>query len=438
MKKVCISIVCMMIVFISIQAIIGVSAEAFHITKSNVSNMRIEDEIAIRSSNALMISLDEDRILYDKNSEDKVYPASITKVMSALVALDMIQNMDEKVVFTKEMLDGLFEAEASVAGFVLGEEVSMKDLLYGLLLPSGADAGRALSITLSGSEEAFVKKMNQKAKELGMDQTHFVNTSGLHDDDHYTTCADLVKLIKEAMKNKVLYEMFCSDTYQVAPTNQHPEGLTFHSSMRLQLNTLGGSSYILGGKTGYTQEAGSCLASVASYEGMNFLLVTTGGQKNGLNTDSAQDAITLYSHFIDKYDQRLIYRKGEELTKVKVKWNYDVKELTFKAQDDIYVMVPKEIESKNIVKEYIGEKDVETPIEKNQVLGSIEIKVNGESVKNIQISNKDFVEKNILLYAWDVCISFMSQYRNIFIIIGFGIIALIVSIIWRKKSKRYV
>ena len=172
----------------------------------------IASEIPEVSSEAVILyQLNEDKVIYEKNSEEQLAPASLTKVMTMYVALEKITDLDQTVTLTDEMFQGLAESNASVAGFYVGETVTYRDLLYGSLFPSGGDATQALAILLYGNQENFVARMNEKAEELGMKQTHFENATGLPDENHYSTASDMALLLKEALKNKTFYELFTTD-----------------------------------------------------------------------------------------------------------------------------------------------------------------------------------------------------------------------------------
>ena len=155
----------------------------------------------ISSKNAVLYNLNDDNIIYEVNKDERVSIASMTKIMTCLVALEKINNPKDKVVMTTSMFYRLAEENASVAGFYIGEEVTYEDLLYGLMLPSGADAAQALAISLYGSVDKFVDRMNEKAKELGLKNTHFVNPTGLDIKGHYSSVDDVAIILKEALKN---------------------------------------------------------------------------------------------------------------------------------------------------------------------------------------------------------------------------------------------
>ena len=164
-----------------------------------------------------------------------------------------------------------------MAGFEPGDRVKAKDLLYGVLLPSGAECCRTFAESISGSESAFVKLMNEKANQIGLKNTHFTNCTGLHDRNHTSSVKDIAVLLQYALKNQAFYQAFTSSYYSVPPTNQHPEGFTFYSTVfqNQAVETIHNGE-LLGGKTGYTEQAGQCLASLATINGKQYLLVTAG------------------------------------------------------------------------------------------------------------------------------------------------------------------
>ena len=195
--------------------------------------------------------------------------------MTVVLAMEKLDNLDDTTVLDGDMFRELYAQGASMAGFAPQDQVSYRDLLYGALLPLGAECCEALARVCDGSEEAFVKEMNQKAKKLGMKHTNFKNVTGLHDKDHYTTAEDLSLLLEYALKNQEFYEIFTAKSHSMAPTASHPEGFTVYSTMRQEMEQNGISEPgILGGKTGYTSEAGLCLGSLLSLGGKEYILIT--------------------------------------------------------------------------------------------------------------------------------------------------------------------
>ncbi len=181
------------------------------ITTQNNIKQGIKD-IKLNSPYAILIDLEDQSILYEKNADKKIYPASLTKIMSCVVALDHINDLNQKVTVTEKDLEGLAEANASVAGLQPGDKVTYEDLLYALVLPSGANV---LANNLCGDMKSFVQEMNNKAKAYGMVNTHFMNATGLHDDNHYTTMQDLKQMMKHAWINTAFQKVLTTTKYEI-------------------------------------------------------------------------------------------------------------------------------------------------------------------------------------------------------------------------------
>jgi len=198
---------------------------------------------------------------------------------------------------THYTFNGLYSANASMAGFQPGEKVRAIDLLYGVMLRSGAEACIGLADHIAGSEQDFVTMMNQKAADLGMYNTHFENTTGLHNENHYTTVKDLAILLNYALQNETFREIFTASRHSTQPTNKLPEGITFYHIMFEKLNNqniIGGE--ILGGKTGYTDEAGLCLASLAKVGHQEYILITAGAKGDIYSEQyNITDALAVYN-----------------------------------------------------------------------------------------------------------------------------------------------
>lgn len=249
------------------------------------------------SNNAILVRLEDEKVLMQKNAEEKVYPASLTKIMTAVAAIENIDNLNEEILLDSSVFQELYEANASMAGFQPGERVKAIDLLYGALLPSGAESCVGLAVRIAGTEKDFAELMNRKAAELGMTGTHFVNSTGLHDKNHYTTVRDLAVLLCYALQNDTFREIFTSSRHVIQPTNMHPDGITIYSTL---FDKLSGQSVIdgeiTGGKTGYTDKAGLCLASLAKVGGREYILITAGAKGNHYTEQfNITDALAVYN-----------------------------------------------------------------------------------------------------------------------------------------------
>lgn len=250
------------------------------------------------SENAILIRPENQRVLLQKNEEERIFPASLTKIMTVIVAIENLPDLTEEIELSATMYWSLYEAGASMAGFEPEEEVRAIDLLYGAMLPSGAECCVGLADQIAGSEQEFVAKMNQKAADLGMDHTLFKNVTGLHDENHYTTVKDMSILLSYALQNSIFREVFTSSSYSTLPTNIHPDGITFYSTMFEKLKSYGQNRNVklLGGKTGYTDEAGLCLASLAQVGDQEYILITAGAKGNHATEQyNLTDALAVYN-----------------------------------------------------------------------------------------------------------------------------------------------
>lgn len=270
--------------------------------EGNVSGSREQGKqgevlkIEVKSPYAVLIRREDGHVLFEKNSGEKMYPASLTKMMTVLVALEELEDLEEEILLPEELFQPLYAQGASMAGFQPGERVKARDLLYGAMLPSGAECCQGLALNIAGSEAGFVELMNQKADALKMNHTHFANTTGLSDDDHYSTAADMAKLLDYALDNDTFREIFTASRHSTGGTNVHPEGITFYSTLSEKLSdpAISGGK-ILGGKTGYTSQAGLCLASLAEKGGKEYIFVSAGAEGNHETEPvHVEDAVAAY------------------------------------------------------------------------------------------------------------------------------------------------
>ena len=256
------------------------------------------DISALSSPDAYMIRVEDNAPVIDQNSTARIYPASMTKIMTVLVAIENIDDLSATYTFDGTEFNTAYAQGAATAGFEAGETVPLLDILYGIMLPSGADACYAVCNYVSGSEADFVALMNQKAQEIGMTATNFANATGLQDENHYSTCQDMAKLLEYAVKNDTFKTIFSTHIYTTKATSVHSAGIALSSTTFINLpsSTLDNGTTIIGGKTGYTDEAGHCLASLAKdANGVEYILVTAGAAGDANATPHITDAVTVYS-----------------------------------------------------------------------------------------------------------------------------------------------
>ncbi len=333
-------------------------------------------EMSLYCDYVYLIDADTGQVLLDRRSDEQMYPASITKVMTSIIAIEEIPDPENVMIeMTEEMLEGLEEAKANRAGFGPGDIVSALDYIYGDLLPSGADCSRALAFYTAGSEAGFVKLMNQKAAELGMDDTHFVNTSGLHDDDHYSTCQDIAKLYQYCMQNETFMEAASTLYYTSLPTKNYPDGLGMDNYVLMYINQekpkyenfkIPG---FVGGKSGYTIEGQYTLVSNAVINGMNLILVNGHGYKEPHYPASIDDAEQIYNWFRKHYKRRTVAEKGQYVDTVNVTGSMTEK-VDIVVSEDVTLDLPFG-DNTHLVFDYPS--SVKSPVEEGDVVGRLDV-----------------------------------------------------------------
>ena len=395
----------------------------------------------IRSENVLLLDVENQSVLWDKKADEKVYPASLTKLMTAILAIEHLPNLEETIEITSTMLEGLKAADANMAGFQVGDEPTARDLIYGDLLPSGADCSRALAYHIAGSEAAFVEMMNAKAKELNMDRTHFANTSGLFDTTHYSTCEDLAKLFSYCIKNDTFMEVLQTLQYRSSPVASYKNGLLMDNYVLVYVNQPrpGKFTYtfdipgFIGGKGGYTIESRYNLASIAEVNGRLLMLITIHAYIGETYPAAIKDAQTIYAWARDTFTYQTIVDGSEA---------YEVPSIRFSNEKDL-LLVPEApyaalASQANIVVE--APAIVNAPIEKGQVLGALEIYEHDVLVKSVPL----VANKQVPLQITGILRTLVYELTHAYWWVGFSIvlILLILVCIWlllpkrRKKRKR--
>ena len=230
----------------------------------------------VLSTYALLVDLDNNTVVAQRNANDRMIPASMTKILTVLVAAEHVTDLDDTFTITREITDYSYSNDCSAVGFGDGETVTVRDLLYGTVLPSGADAAAGLAFYVSGSLEGFVDLMNEKLDELGLSDTaHFTNCVGLYDENHYCTPYDMAVILKAAVENELCREVLSAHTYTTSPTEQHPEGITISNWFLRRIEDKETNGEVVCAKTGYVAQSGSCAASYeVTDSGKHYICVT--------------------------------------------------------------------------------------------------------------------------------------------------------------------
>ena len=376
---------------------------------------------ALDATAALLVSPDSGMVLYSKNADQKRYPASTTKIMTALLTLENVSNLDETV--TSEAVD--FEnvtADSSNAGILLGEQVTVRDLLYALMLPSANEAAYMLARHVGGSWEQFVDMMNDRAAELGCTGTHFCNPCGLHEDDHYTTAHDLYLIAKEAMKDVTFRDIVSTVQHRMAKTNLHEERIIYTTN-QLIFSSFQPWSYAncLGIKTGHTSQAGNCFVGYAEYGDAKLFSVVLGCSDSSKEYPSVAASFTdtkkLCQWGFENFTSKTLARQGEEVTYTKVKLSTDTNQLLLTAKADVVALLPKDLDVKALeLVEDIPE-EVKAPVKAGDPIGTATYRYNGTDYGTVElVALNDISRSTVLFYADKLSTFFQSMVFKILLL----------------------
>ncbi len=389
----------------------------------------------ISSRYAYLMDMDTDQVLWSKAGEERMYPASMTKIMTIILGLDYLHDLDMQVRITRDMWMGLLDEAASVAGFRIGDSPTVRDLLYGAALPSGAEACNAIATAAGGTIENFVTMMNDKAAELGMTGTHFVNPHGLHHEDHYSTCRDIAILMKYCMQNETFREILSAKEYQTGRLYTNYYGIKMKSSVWYYVNTVGHGYQIpgfLGGKTGYTVPAGRCLVSAANVNGMSLILVT--GRTPGLTSHFADAKIT-YQWAGETFKRYTLAYEGTRIATIPVRYA-DPKDSEIKVtlpSDVVYDMpAGTRVDLETSFLDYAS-----APLEEGTELGSYKIVVEGTPVyEMVFTATKTYPRAELV----NVALSLREMLQSYLFVpaaaIALFIVLLLLSLHTRRKGPR--
>ena len=251
------------------------------------------------STHAILVDESTDTIIASKGAEERISPASMTKVLTVLVAAEQIdkKDLDDTFTITLEITDYVYVNDCSAVGFSDGETVTVRDLFYGTILPSGGDAAVGLATYIAGSQEAFVEMMNAKLEELEIaDSAHFTNCIGLYDENHYCTVYDMAIIMKTAMQNELCREILSAHTYTTTPTAQHPEGITISNWFLRRIEDKDTGGEVLCAKTGYVVQSQNCAVSYGTFAGGTPYICVTAGSTSSWRC--IYDHVEIYNRYV--------------------------------------------------------------------------------------------------------------------------------------------
>ncbi len=387
-------------------------------------------------------------VLYDSDSQKRMFPASCTKVMTCLLAVEAVArgevSMEEPVTVTAQMLEGL-DIDGSNIALKEGEILQFQHLLWGMMVPSGNDAAMAVAFHLAGNQELFAERMNARARELELKDTHFVNPHGLHDDNHYTTAADMARIAYVAMKNEDFRNIVDIAHVKIPPTNITEQERYYLNTNGL-LSGMRYSWYIYKGatgiKTGRTSEAGNCLVSSATRGGMSLIGVLFGGADVGA---SHEESARMLDYGFEHFQPVRGIAKGELLGESKVKYARKKDTITLAAAEDVMAVIPKGVSGDELEIRLNLPDKVYAPLKEGDVVASATVLYQGQELGETPLLALVAVKRSFFWpvmalgdWLWGFLLVRMLVYLvliclGIFLLLVIRTVWLEVKRAWRKK-----
>ena len=398
-------------------------------------------EHPVAAKGAILYELNTDTVLLEQDADARLYPASTTKLMTALVAMEY-GNPEDIITVPAAAVDGLFEL-GSASYLLAGEEISFMDLMEYMLIASGNDAANAMAIHISGSISAFADLMNNRAQELGCTNTHFVNPHGLHDEEHYTSARDLLRIAKAAMQNPTIAEIVAKDEVVLPITNKHPQTTTKYTTNYLISRKSTREYYYegaIGIKTGTTTPAGLCLVAACVKGDYTYYTVVLGAEK-GENGERNQfiETAKLFDYGAENFSQQVMLSSSEPIAEVPVRLSNEKDSVVVTPSENITAMLPNAFETSDLTMKYTVEESVAAPVQAGDVLGKLTVSYEGKTWQLDLVASSD-AARSTVLYILDRITGFFA--RTAFKIIVASIVALIVILVVyvilvnRRRAKR--
>ena len=358
-----------------------------------MQNVVQADEIKLNATSAIFVELSTGKVLYEKNSNEKKYPASVTKIMTAIIVLEKC-NLEDIVTVTETALSNIPEGYVT-CDIRAGEELSVKDLLYALMVKSANDAAYVLAEHVAGGVDEFSDMMNAKARELGCKGTHFVNPNGIHDDRHYTTAYDMYLMAKYGMENETFRELVSTTDYTLPATNLYPNADRSFNTTNDLINPSSSNYYktAIGIKTGYTSEAGECLVAESSRDGLDFIAVVldAGTPSQGRRF---QDVKKLFDYGYDNYTITKIKEKNSIIDTIEIEnGNKETKSLNVLIDEPITVLNNKSLDINGVIPEIVYNENLLAPITARDKIGTVKYKVEDIEYSANLIAETDVIPK---------------------------------------------
>ncbi len=418
----------------------------------NTHAVTFTPNFTITSEAAVMINLDKDVTVYSKNADKKMYPASLTKIMTAMVVLDNVEDLDNtKFEAPLVVFDELYGQNASAVGLSRGEITTVTDLMYSLMLKSACESAGILAYHVGGeSITNFVDMMNKKAKEIGCTGTNFVNPHGLYDDNQYTNANDMALIAKYAVENyPKLVEIACTEDYEMQPTNYHDAGWAhiYHTNSMLNRSSSYYYQYARGFKTGTLDESGRNLISMGTRDGNNYLLITMGSPMYDEDGNSVyyhyDDHKSLYEWAFENFEYKQIVQPGKEVSELQVRFGDNSDFVRLITGEECSCMWLKTIDTARLKEEIVidetllnEDKTVTAPVQKGQKFGTYTLSLSGDVICSVPLTAQEDVSLSQLEYNIYKAKQFVSSGWFIAAVAAAGALIILYIIIYAVAAKK--
>lgn len=350
----------------------------------------------ISSPSVLLMDLSSGKVLYEENMNDKRYPASLTKVMTAILTIENC-SLDEIATVSSNAVMSLSSGYVT-ANLQVGEELTVEQLLYVLMVGSSNDAAIVLAEHISGSTQEFAKLMNEKAAEIGCTSTHFVNPNGTHDTNHYSTAYDLALIARYAMQNETFRKIVSTTSYQLPATDKYKNNdrlfTTTNALLIVNNNNRADNyyyKYATGIKTGFTTPAGNCLIASANKDGLELLTVVLGSGETDSGLSARYiDTINLFEYGYDNYTLMEVIKAGGVVQTINIdNATRDTKRLEAVVENDVSVLIKQADRNSPIIPEVKLDENLKAPIKQGDVIGTVKYTVEGIDYEENLIAKND-------------------------------------------------
>lgn len=371
-----------------------------------------EKEPSVNAPVALLIDSGTGKILYEKEANKKMYPASTTKIMTAILALENRALTDTATV----SYNAIFTVPVgySNANLQLDEVLTYEQLLHTLLIPSANDSANVIAEDIAGSVESFASMMNTKARELGCENTNFVNANGVHDEDHYSTAYDLALIGKYAMQNETFRKLVSTVRYTLPATNKYDKADRIFLTTNRLINEKSGQYYefATGVKTGYTDAAKNCIVASAKKDNMELICVIMGaGSDITTDTNKFDDCMTLFDYGFENYKYDTLCKANDVFKVIKPKnASNDSKNLNVLYQTDINALVKTNDSLGNFSPEVELDEKIKAPITKGSVIGKISYTIDGIKYTTNLIAGQDILASSIFSLILKIVLIILALY----------------------------